>query len=720
MPSTQEFYERLKVSRKDSDDLAGCIKSTVDSLEAQETSAKKPGILLGKIQSGKTRAFIGVIALCFDRGYDIAIVLTKGTKALAEQTYIRLRTDFKEAIDDHQMQIFDILHVPENLIAWELRQKIVMVVKKEKNNLNRTFKALMETYPDLQHKKILIIDDEADYASLSYRRDKETGKIEQGTIGRMIDELRHKVAGSDFLQVTATPYSLYLQPDDSLPESGYTFLPKRPAFTVLLPTYSKYIGGDFYFADDLNPSQVGYYTFEEISVEEMDALKKSDGRRFTLEEVLDTKAIKILRNAVTNFIVGACIRQLQQVNSGEREKYYSFIIHTERARASHTWQTQVVERLVSDFKKIATDNSERLRSFVQEAYRDLGPSIEAGGVALPTIEDVIKKVTEVVKEERIMTTKVNSEIEVRQLLDESGQLKLRAPLNIFVGGQILDRGITVSNLIGFYYGRNPKRFQQDTVLQHSRMYGDRPPEDLAVTRFYTTKNIYDVMKRIHEFDSALREAFENGAHDRGVYFISQDENGQISPCSPNKVLLSNILSLRPFRRFVPYGFQTIAPSNLVKKITKIDQEIENLISAGGSDPVLIPLDAAEKLIEQISETIEFEKGFEFDWKSVRASLYFLSKHSTDTQKRNSVWLLIRKDRDNSRMRQDNLRFFDAPDTSHIEGKIAHEQAQSIPMLMLFKQNGSEEKGWRGSPFWWPVIVAPKNTKISIFAGQIAK
>ena len=144
--STSGFYDRLKKTRKDGDDLAGCIEETVAKLAAQDTSAKKPGILLGKIQSGKTRAFIGVIALGFDRGYDIAIVLTKGTKALAEQTYARLSTDFKEFVDDHQIQIFDIMHVPENLVAWELRQKIVMVVKKEKNNLKRTFKALTASW----------------------------------------------------------------------------------------------------------------------------------------------------------------------------------------------------------------------------------------------------------------------------------------------------------------------------------------------------------------------------------------------------------------------------------------------------------------------------------------------------------------------------------------------------------------------------------------------
>lgn len=717
----QPFYFRLKESRKDGDDLAKCIEETVAKLEESDTSAKKPGILLGKIQSGKTRAFIGVIALCFDRGYDIAIILTKGTKALAEQTYARLSVDLREFLNEHRLQVFDILHVPENLVAWELKQKIIMVVKKERNNLGRTFKALMETYPNLQHKKVLIIDDEADYASVSYRLDKETGEVEQGTIGKMIDELRHKVAASDFLQVTATPYSLYLQPDDGLPVSGYAFLPKRPAFTVLLPTHSDYVGGESYFADGLDESSVGYYVFLEIPVEELEALARSDGRRFKLEGVLEAKAVGMLRKAITTFIVGGCIRQLQQNAVGEVEKYYSFIIHTERSRASHDWQIQVVDHLIDGFQRIARDNSPQFDTLVQEAYDGLKESLEAGSFPIPPLREVSAKVRESVVEERIMATNVNSGVEVKQLLDESGQLKLRTPLNIFVGGQILDRGITVANLIGFYYGRNPQRFQQDTVLQHSRMYGARPKADLSVTRFYTTKSIYDVMGKIHEFDAALRHAFQSGAHDHGVYFIRRDDSGQITPCSPNKLLLSDIVTLRPFRRFVPYGFQTIAPSYLRRKVDRIDGVVEAILGRQtAEEPILVDVGQAEALLDAVADTVEFDHLFEFNWASVKASLRFLSNDTEDGERRGRVWMLVRRDRENSRKRQDGIRFFDAPDTSHIEGEIAQEWAATVPMLMMFRQNGAEEKGWRGSPFWWPVVYTPRNTHTAIFASKVMK
>jgi hypothetical protein len=50
-------------------------------------SIRQPGMLLGKVRSGKTKTFMGAIALAFDNGFDVCVVLTKGTKALAKQTY---------------------------------------------------------------------------------------------------------------------------------------------------------------------------------------------------------------------------------------------------------------------------------------------------------------------------------------------------------------------------------------------------------------------------------------------------------------------------------------------------------------------------------------------------------------------------------------------------------------------------------------------------------
>ena len=70
---------------------------------------------------------------------------------------------------------------------------------------------------------------------------------------------------------------------------------------------------------------------------------------------------------------------------------------------------------------------------------------------LPDLQDIKEMFYKAIEEGWVKSILVNSESEVETLLDENGQLKLRVPMTIFVGGQILDRGVTIENLIGFYY-----------------------------------------------------------------------------------------------------------------------------------------------------------------------------------------------------------------------------------------------------------------------------
>lgn len=49
----------------------------------------------------------------------MAIVLTKGTKSLTEQTLSRIKEDFREFVATDQVEIFDIFAVPD-LTPYEL------------------------------------------------------------------------------------------------------------------------------------------------------------------------------------------------------------------------------------------------------------------------------------------------------------------------------------------------------------------------------------------------------------------------------------------------------------------------------------------------------------------------------------------------------------------------------------------------------------------------
>lgn len=710
------IYPKMVKEKGYSPELQTCIESTVSELLDETTTFEKPGMLLGKIQSGKTRTFIGVIGLAFDNGYDIAVILTKGTKALVEQTCQRLEFEFHEFVENDVLKVFDIMHFPENLAPYELNQRLIIVVKKETNNLERLQKAFFETYPVLGKRKVLIVDDEADYASVGFKRTRDEG-IEINKIANQIDSFRKSLVSASFLQVTATPYSLYLQPEEIiLPSSSEIFKPIRPAFTNLVPLHKDYVGGNYYFETNQDDGSIGTYLFEEVSDEEMEVLKKEDRRIFKLEDSLISEKIRALRDGIINFMVGGIIRRLQASEKLEKAKKYSFVVHTEMSRGAHDWQEKIVEFLVQQLKECVDKDPKLLSQLVQRSYENLQSSIRLIDGFLPDFNKTLEEVSKALKDGLLMFSKVNSDADVKQLLDPvSGQLKLRTPLNIYIGGQILDRGITIGNLIGFYYGRRPKKIQQDTVLQHSRMFGFRPLEDLAVTRFYTTRGIYDAMQKINEFDSALRETIENGAADEGVVFIRKDMGGRVVPCSPNKILLSRTTTLRPYKRLLPVGFQTQPRNKIKDRIEYLDSTIENLIKdpKNKEDPFLIPLEEAEAIINVIAET--FEDEFGWDVQAFIASMRYLSL-STKTDLKGRVWGLVRRDRSVSRIKESGI-FFNSPDTSKREGQIAREKAIDIPVLMLFRQKGDEESGWRGAPFWWPVLMVPRNTKTVIFTSE---
>jgi hypothetical protein len=348
-----------------------CIENTVAQLRKTVTTADRPGMLLGKIQSGKTKTFLGVLALAFDNEIDFAIVFTKGTVALAEQTLERLREEFGPLIENDLVQVFDIMHLPSGLPPYVLDQRLVIVCKKEDDNIRRLEEALFTTYPKLGQSTCLIIDDEVDFASVGFRRTKEEG-IKINKIAGQIDDLRKKLKSASFLQVTATPYSLYLQPESPQTDDGrQTFLPVRPAFTTLVPVHDKYVGGDVYFEESTESNSIPSFLYKEVPTSELRVLRKQDGRMFKLSEALSSSAIETVRYAIVTFITGGCIRRLQGAMSGAPLKKFSFIVHTERSRQAHAWQETIVNSVVRALQDACLNQPEIVRKLVELSYDDL-------------------------------------------------------------------------------------------------------------------------------------------------------------------------------------------------------------------------------------------------------------------------------------------------------------------------------------------------------------
>lgn len=105
-----EFFRQK--SKEYNEKTLQCIKSSVEKLDE---IGYKPLMMFEKIQSGKTKSFIGVISLAFDNGYDLAVVLTKNSNVLAKQIVARMKQEFEIFRDDDIVEIFDIMCIPPNM-----------------------------------------------------------------------------------------------------------------------------------------------------------------------------------------------------------------------------------------------------------------------------------------------------------------------------------------------------------------------------------------------------------------------------------------------------------------------------------------------------------------------------------------------------------------------------------------------------------------------------
>lgn len=365
-------------------------------------------------------------------------------------------------------------------------------------------------------------------------------------------------------------------------------------------------------------------------------------------------------------------------------------------------------------------------SLVRDAYDDVSRSLHLDKMNVPDFTAVLDAAKTAFTSEQVSIKKVNSEEDVASLLDNSGQLKLSNYFNIFIGGQVIDRGVTLANLIGFYYGRRPNRYQQDTVLQHSRMFGYRRP-DLAVTRFYTSPLIRFAMFQMEEFDSTLRNTFiaaKNAGTDAPVQFISKAGDGSVIPCSPNKILVATTQTLRPGKRLLPVGFQTgfrTGKNGIGSAIDELDVRVVELCGFGTEEPKLVPLKTALDLIDQIEPTLHFpeDDAPQFDWDGARAALCHLSQQHPNSDQRGYVLLWAARDRKSSRMAAigSHSTYIETPDSPKTEGVIAAKFAINHPILFLLRQDGEKDKGWNETPFYWPVIRAQTNIGTTIYTSD---
>ena len=187
------------------------------------------GLVVGYVQSGKTTNFTGVIAKMADEEYDLVIVLSGIHNGLRRQTQLRLNEQLKETRPTRVVTLTDELRdfhrPPAHLGAHLGPGKMVLVVAKKNAAVLRRLIQWLDTdhgKTSLRNVKCLIIDDEADQASVA-----------TGRINPLIRKLVDLMPRCTFIGYTATPFAnVFIDPnsDDLYPKDFILNLPRPDGY----------------------------------------------------------------------------------------------------------------------------------------------------------------------------------------------------------------------------------------------------------------------------------------------------------------------------------------------------------------------------------------------------------------------------------------------------------------------------------------------------------
>jgi hypothetical protein len=167
-------------------------------------------------------------------------------------------------------------------------------------------------------------------------------------------------------------------------------------------------------------------------------------------------------------------------------------------------------------------------------------------------------------------------------------------------------------------------------------------------------------------------------------------------------------------------------------------QVEVLLRALNADyraeePFLVNLEDAVSVLDILEPTFVKEEDADlFDIKTAADALRMLCDYCDNPVHKNKVWLYplgvgARGMRDQKRIKEDGG-YSDAPDTGRTDTDNLKAAAQDAPGLMLIKMVGStktdpktgDQVGWRGEPFYWPVLITPLNCRTVIFAHKSQK
>lgn len=488
-PALRRLLAKQTWSEESLRDLDSASTKVVSMLDHPlESTFSTRGLVVGYVQSGKTSNFTALIAKAADAGYKFFIVLAGIHNGLRLQTQLRLERQLVEPVIDQWHTLtgrFGDFEPPAgNPAAFfgdKSQQHVLCVIKKNVPRL-RKLKAWLEKAPDyLRNCPTLIIDDEADQASVASR-----------STNPLIREIIDLFPRGGYIGYTATPFAnLLIDPaaKDLYPED----------FVVNLPKPKGHFGTEVLFGrevlDGEDPQDVpdGYDMIRTVPFTEVPLVRPGrDEIDGFVPEIVGS-----LRTAVLYFWLVTAARRVR----GRGVPHSTMLIHTSVSTQVHecfkgpleAFRTHTAGRLETGDSELLDELEDLWKS---EVARVPGDEPDLGEAPVP-FEAIRPLLSAVVDDCRIIMDNSKS---VERLDYEAGPV-----VAIAVGGNTLSRGLTLEGLAVSYFVRGASTY--DSLLQMGRWFGFRDGyADLP--RIWMTDWMRDWFRHIATVESEMRRDIE--------------------------------------------------------------------------------------------------------------------------------------------------------------------------------------------------------------------
>jgi len=482
------------------------------------------GLVIGDVQSGKTSTYTGLISKAADAGYKIIILLTGITETLRSQTQKRIESgiigiSITGLRDRNQPRIikrvgvgkdnkpikvtamtsmeYDFIGSKDQITTSLASHQLVMfIVKKNTKVLDKLYNWLYELNVDHTDKKIhypmLLIDDEADNASINTNKDED----DPTKTNEIIRKLAHVFTQTTYVGFTATPYAnVFINPDTKEAMLNDDLFPKN--FIYVLQAPSNYIGPSQIFGKNAKHKDalVWIRDIEEPQVrEEFDFdnnfhYKHQKGWEGTLPKSLTTSVYCFLLANVARDLRGDSLEpRTMMVNISRFVKVQKHI-----KNKLEILFNDVYGEINTNFSA-DTEKNKNLKLYIdfKNCWEQYYSDVEIDW------KDVIKKANLLKAIDKIVVLVINSGKDTGKL-DYENNPHLRA---IAIGGLALSRGLTLEGLLVSYFYRNTSTF--DVLMQMGRWFGYRKNyEDLF--RIWTSKKSADWYNEIAENTEDLKK-----------------------------------------------------------------------------------------------------------------------------------------------------------------------------------------------------------------------